>query len=252
MRRYYHKIMIIDCHTHIGKGEMLNDVFQINSTPERLLYLMNKGGVDKSVIFPVCYKDYRKPNEEIAEIAEKDNRFVGFGRVSMSASNVTEQVDYAVKELGLRGIKLHTMDGFPSRELMDRINEYRLPVLAHSGMGTSPLVYEGLIQSYPDVVIILAHLGFDLNWSTMFSMPMSAFYLAKKYRNVYLDTAAAHWVQYIIEQAVEEVGADKILFGTDAPWFYPSIMWACINDLEISDDDKQKIFGGNIARILNL
>ena len=244
--------MIIDCHTHIGRGEMLNDVFQINSTPERLLYLMNKGGVDKSVIFPVYYKNYRKPNEEIAEIAEKDSRFIGFGRVSVNSPDAGGQVDYAVKELGLRGIKLHTMDGFPTREVMDRINEHRIPVLAHSGMGLSPLTYEGLIQSYPDVIIILAHLGFDLNWSTMFSMPLSAFYLAKKYKNVYLDTAAATWVQYILEQAVEEVGPDKILFGTDAPWFYPSIMKACIDDLEISGESKQKIFGGNIAGILNL
>jgi predicted TIM-barrel fold metal-dependent hydrolase len=213
---------------------------------------MDKGGVDKSIIFPVFYKDYKKPNEEMAELAEKNNRFIGFGRVNSNVANAAGQVDYAVKELGLRGIKLHSMDGFPSRELMDRISEYKIPVLAHSGMGLSPLVYEGIIQSYPDIIIILAHLGFDLNWSTMFSMPMSAFYLAKKYKNVYLDTAAATWVQYILEQAVEEVGPDKILFGTDAPWFYPSIMKACINDLEISDGDKQKIFGGNIARILNL
>jgi len=244
--------MIIDCHAHIGKGEMLNDVFQINSTPERLIYLMDKGGVDKSVIFPVYYKDYRKANEGIAKITEKNKRFIGFGRVSVNAPDIAGQIDYAIRELGLCGIKLHMMDGFPSRELMDKIKEYKVPVLAHSGMGTSPLVYEGLIQSYPDVTIILAHLGFDLNWATMFSMPLSAFYLARKYKNVYLDTAAATWIQYILEQAVEEVGADKIIFGTDAPWFYPSIIKASINDLEISDSDKQKILGGNIARILNL
>jgi len=244
--------MIIDCHAHIGKGELLNDVFQINSTPERLLYLMGKADVDKTVIFPVYYKNYRTPNTEIAEITAKDKRFIGFGRMNVNMPDIRAQVDYAVKELGLCGIKLHTMDGFPTRELMDRIAEHKIPVLAHSGMGTSPLIYEGLIQSYPDVTVILAHLGFDLNWSTMFSMPQSAFYLARKYKNVYLDTAAATWVQHILEQAVAEAGADKILFGSDAPWFYPSIMRACISDLEISERERQKILGGNIARILNL
>jgi len=244
--------MIIDCHAHIGKGELLNDVFQINSTPERLIYLMDKGGVDRSVIFPVYYNDYKKPNEEIAELAENNKRFIGFGRIGAKSPDAPAQAEYAVKELGLRGLKIHTMDGFPTRELMDKIDGLKIPVLFHSGMGTSPLIYEGIIQSYPGVIIILAHLGFDLNWATMFSMPLSAFYLAKKYKNVYLDTAAASWVQHILEQAVEEVGADKILFGTDAPWFYPSIMRACISDLEISEADRQKILGGNIARILKI
>jgi len=119
-------------------------------------------------------------------------------------------------------------------------------------MGLAPITFEGIIKSYPEVPIILAHLGFDTNWSNMFSSPLQAFYLAKKYKNVYLDTAAASWVQYILEQAVEEVGPDKIMFGTDAPWFYPAIMIACINDLEISERDKEKILGGNIARLLNL
>jgi len=127
-----------------------------------------------------------------------------------------------------------------------------VPVLAHSGMGLSPLVYEGIVNSYPEITFILAHLGIGTDWSDYFSSPLTAFYMARKYRNVYLDTAAAHWIQYVIEQAVAEAGPDKILFGSDAPWFYPSIMRACIEDLEIPDSDKAKIMGGNIARILNL
>jgi predicted TIM-barrel fold metal-dependent hydrolase len=231
---------------------MLNDVFQIDNTVERLEYLMNKGGVDKTIIFPVTYKDYTEPNKEVAEIVNKNKRFIGFGRVVSGSPDAPAQVEYAIKELGLRGIKLHSMDGFPTREVMDKIREMKVPVVAHSGMGLAPITFEGVIKSYPDIPIILAHLGFDQNWSNMFSSPLQAFYLARKYKNVYLDTAAANWVQYILEQAIEEVGPDKIIFGTDAPWFYPAIMKACINDLEISDTDRAKILGGNIARLLNL
>ncbi len=119
-------------------------------------------------------------------------------------------------------------------------------------MGVAPLVFEGLGGSYPEVSVILAHLRFDPDWSNMFSYPLQAFYLARKYPNVYLDTAAANWLQRILEQALEEVGPDKILFGSDAPWFYPSIVRACINDLEIADCAKEKILGANVARLLNL
>lgn len=244
--------MIIDCHAHVGQGIMLNDVFQINNSIERLEYLMNKGHVDRSIIFPVSYKDYNDPNIEIAEIVKNNKRFIGFARVNSNSPDAPVQLEYAVRELGLSGVKLHSMEGFPTRELMEKIRELKIPMLVHSGMGTAPITFEGLIKSYPEVTIILAHLGFDPNWSTMFSSPLQAFYLTKKYKNVYLDTAATNWVQYILEQAVEEVGADRIVFGTDSPWFYPAIMIACINDLEISSSDKDKILGGNIARILNL
>jgi hypothetical protein len=73
--------MIIDCHQHVGKGMMLNDVFQINNNIERLEYLMNKGKVDKAVVFPVSYKDYMEPNREVAELVRKNKRFIGFARV---------------------------------------------------------------------------------------------------------------------------------------------------------------------------
>ena len=244
--------MIIDCHTHTGRGEMLNDVFQIDCTVERLEYLMKKGGVDLSIVFPVWYKDYKKPNQEIAEIARTNKKFLGFCRVNAQAPDVAQQLDYNVKELGLKGVKMHAMDSFPTREAMDKINELKVPALFHSGMGMPPIKFEGLIKSYPDVTIILAHLGFDTDFEHMFSAALQAFYLARKYKNVYLDTSTATWVQYFLEQAMEEVGPDKILFGTDAPWFYPAIAKACIDDLEISDSDKSKILGGNIARVLNL
>ena len=244
--------MVIDCHAHIGEGIMLHDVFQINCTPERIVRLMDKGGVDKTVIFPVSYKDYNQPNEMIARVARGNPRFIGFARVACGAPDAPEQIEYAVKELGLRGLKIHSMDGFPTRDVMGKVSELKIPMLVHAGMGTSPLMFEGLIQSYPDVQIILAHLGFELDWGKMFSGPLSAFYLARKYKNVYLDTAAATWIQYIVEQAVEEAGADKIVFGTDAPWFYPAILRASIDDLEIAEADRKKILGENMARILNL
>ena len=244
--------MIIDCHTHFGRGILLFDVFQIDCTEERLMYLMDKGGVDLSVVFPVTYKCYKEANREIAELVNRNKRFLGFCRVVASAPDVAEQIEYNIKELGLRGVKMHTMDGPLTREALDKINELKVPALFHSGLGTSPIKFEGVIKSYPDMTIILAHLGFDLDFEKMFGSALEAFYLARKYKNVHLDTSVATWVQYFLEQAMEEVGPDKILFGTDAPWFYPAISKACIYDLEISDADKAKIMGGNIARILNL
>ena len=192
--------MIIDCHMHIGRGERLGDVFQIDCTPERAEALLIRAGIDRAVIFPVAYEDYRQPN----------------------------------------------------REIMDKVRELKIPVLAHCGMGLAPIQYEGVAQSYPDVTLILAHLGFDQNWSNMFSYPQQANCLARKYKNVYLDTSAATWIQHTLEQAVAEVGADKLIFGSDGPWFSPSIMLACLRELDLPERDMRKILYENIAKILKL
>lgn len=248
--------MIIDCHAHIGKGILLNDVFQIDCTAERLEYLADKGKVDKTVLFPVLYNDYSEPNREIAELASKNKKFIGFARAKAGAPDAPEKLEYDIKELGLKGVKIDSTGGrgggFPTREFMEKVRELKVPLLTHAGSELPPMTLEGVVKSYPEVTIIIAHMGTDINWSHMFSYPLDAIYLARKYKNVYLDTSAATWIQYILEWAVDEVSADKLVFGSDAPWFYPALNIACINDLEISDSDKAKILGENMARILKL
>jgi predicted TIM-barrel fold metal-dependent hydrolase len=241
--------MIIDCHYHIGRGERMSDVFQIDSTPEHAEKLMNKAGIDRAVIFPVAYEDYSKPNREIAELAAANKRFIGFARLANNSQKAGEQLEYAVKELGLKGLKVGNV---PTREIMDKARELKIPVLAHCGMGYAPIQYEGVAQSYPDVTLILAHLGFDQSWGNMFSYPQQANSLARKYKNVYLDTSAATWISYTLEHAVAEVGADKLIFGSDGPWFSPAIMLACLRELELPERDMQKILYENIAGILKL
>jgi len=240
---------IIDCHMHIGRGERLSDVFQIDCTPERAEVLLDKAGINRAIIFPVAYDDFRQPNREIAELAAKNKRFIGFARLSPNSPNAGAQLEQAVREWGLRGLKLGNV---PNREIMDKVRELQIPVLAHCGMGLAPVLYEGVAKSYPDVTLILAHLGFDQSWSNMFAYPEQANYLARKYKNVYLDTSAATWISYTLEHAVAEVGADKLIFGSDGPWFSPSIMLACLRELELPERDMRKILYENIAKILNL
>jgi len=234
---------------HVGRGERLFDAMQVDCTAERAEYLMDKADVDKSVIFAVSYENYCEPNREIAEIVRSNKKFLGFARLNNEMPGAAGHLAYCVKELGLIGLKLGEV---PTREIMDAARALKVPVLAHSGMGLPPIKYEPVAGSYPDVTLILAHLGLGMTWDDMFAHPLQAFYLARRYKNVYLDTSAATWVQYILELAVKEAGADKLIFGSDGPWFYPSIMKACIKDLELNESDENKIMGGNIAGILNL
>lgn len=65
--------MIIDCYTHVGKGEMLEYWWAVNLPAELVIELEEKAGIDKAVIFPAHYPPelYGRANEEVDEAARR-------------------------------------------------------------------------------------------------------------------------------------------------------------------------------------
>ena len=92
--------------------------------------------------------------------------------------------------------------------------------------------------------------------------------LAKNFSNVYLELTAVYashdgivlkWapernfgtgVNGIIERMVDEAGSDKMLFGTDLPWYSPHYAAGAILFSIIRDDDIRNIFHRNTESIL--
>ena len=56
----------------------------------------------------------------------------------------------------------------------------------------------------------------------------------------------------LVEWAVREIGAHRILFGTDTPLYSAPMQRARIDYAEINDDDKRVILWENAAKLLNL
>ena len=54
----------------------------------------------------------------------------------------------------------------------------------------------------------------------------------------------------MIEFLVEQVGADKVLYGSDFPMRDPApqLGWVCYAKIPV--EDKKKILAGNVARLL--
>ena len=69
--------------------------------------------------------------------------------------------------------------------------------------------------------------------------------------NVYLDTSsAASFKGGLIEWTVAEVGCERLLFGTDAPVWFPASHKARIEFAEIDDEAKRAILFENAVKLL--
>lgn len=126
------------------------------------------------------------------------------------------------------------------------LNEKKLLALLHTWGGS---VYDGadnvraVAEKYPDVTIILGH-SIHSHWD-------KAIKLAQDFPNIYLElTAVLDDDRGILERFVREVGSDRILFGTDLPWFSTHHAIGCILSAEMTDEDRHNIFHRNGERIL--
>ena len=120
------------------------------------------------------------------------------------------------------------------------------------------MIYSGIFERYPNFPFILAHTGGALlpllqrldNGYRLF--PDCRKYITRppsEYaKQLYYDTASFYEPTIIMAHTI--VGADNLLWGSDAPMIGADT--SLIERLPLSADDKTKILGGNAAKIFKL
>ncbi|MBC7236373.1 MAG: amidohydrolase family protein [Chloroflexi bacterium] len=203
-------IPLIDCHTHIGRlPGVVGEVFY----PQDLLYIAAREGARFMLVSSATATtvgQHAGTDEVLAMVARYGDRLGGMLWINPHDPTWESDVDRAA-QAGFYGIKIHpTLDHYAvDRDALDAVfavaREHRWPILTHAdndGTPMSALKYEPLIQAYPDVVLILAHLRLE------------AIPLAKRYENVFVDITYVDPMR--VELGVDALGPSKILFGSDA------------------------------------
>lgn len=171
----------------------------------------------------------RELNDQTAEFVRAyPDRLIGFLAVHPHDPGALAEVERAVGELGLRGIKLgpnyqnFNPLGEAAFRLYRRAQELRLPILFHQG--TSPVRFADLDYAhprhmdrvatyFPDLKIVMAHMGHPWQIDTVA--------VIRKHPNVYADASALFyrpWSHYTaMRLATEWSVLDKLLFATDYP-----------------------------------
>ena len=241
---------VIDAHCHAGRGmnygknEATSDPWTTYNDPMWTLRRAEEVGIDKTIIFPINNKTYEAANEEIASYVRRwPDRFIGFAKhdSGTEAGKIRNMLRREVRELGLKGLKLH---GVPSEEMVETAAELKIPVLYHPSTVRESLE---VVRSYPEVAFILAHLGSfaSRDWTEH----VQAIEAAKQLPNLYLDTSSVVFFGYL-ERAAQELPAEKLIFGSDGPLVDSRVELYKIRLLKLPQTKEQLILGGNILRLL--
>lgn len=240
------KTPVIDCHTHAGTGTTLTAPWTTIADPEEILRRNKEAGIDKACIFPISHDTFEEPNREIARIVSRyPGRFIGFAKHDpvREKGRIRAMLLRECRELGLRGLKLHVT---PTPEVLDTVAELGIPILWHPRPDVS--VFESVAKAYPTIDLILAHLGSDL--SADWREHLAGIEMARRHPNVYLDTSAVVLTRYL-EQAVRELGPEKIIFGSDEPEVDCRLEIFKIRVLKLPREQEALILGGNMLRLLS-
>jgi uncharacterized protein len=238
------KTPIIDAHCHAGIGQAMTAPWTTHARIEVTLRHMAEAGIDRTVIFPVNDADYEKPNQAIADLCGKyPGKFIGFAKhdPETEQGRIRRMLRHEVEQLGLRGLKLHKL---PTREVLDAVAELGIPILYHP---KEVSMFYAIAQEYPQVTLLMAHLGCYLSKTPEWHLEAIA--IAKRYPNVYLETSAVLAQKYL-ELAVKELGAERLVFGSDGPENDSRLELYKLRLLKLQPADEAKVLGGNIQRLL--
>ena len=133
------------------------------------------------------------------------------------------------------------------RPALEFASQRRLPILLHTWGGSSfdgpPHVRE-LAGKYPQVTFLLGH--------SLFGQWEQAVAVAREFPNTYLELCAVLGVRGILEQFVARAGSDRLLYGTDLPWFDEHQAIGAVMLADITDADRHNILHRNARRLLSV
>ncbi len=276
----------IDMHVHIPRAPGLPDMgiedslrryFGLGDAPmlgEELAARYREWdilGVVFSVDAQTATGDLPDTNDYVAElVCAHPEQLIGFATVDpWMGRRAVDELERAVSELGLRGLKLHPIHQafFPDESrfypLYEACVRLEIPVLFHSGFAAAGLGAPGgggmklkhaapiphiddIAADFPGLTIIMAHPA----WPWVEEQIAVALHKP----NVYLDLSG--WApRYIPEALINETNTrlqDKVMFGSDFPYLPPDRWLAGFERLDIREDVRPKVLLENAKRVLRL
>jgi 5-carboxyvanillate decarboxylase len=242
----------------------------------------------------------KRSNDFLSEVVKKyPGRFIGLAAVApQDPKKAADEIERAAGKLGLKGICLssharneyldnkkywpifetaarvgapvYIHPGIPSTLMLSAFEDYGYslagPILgfaADVSLHTMRLIYSGVFDAYPDLQVILGHLGEGLP----FWLPRLDFAFLKPWvgdkpnlqrkpsdylKTNFMITTSGIFFQPALLCACFALGADRISFAVDYPYESTGEALQFMKESPISDEDKAKIYHKNAEKLFKL
>ena len=269
--------MVIDFHTHIFPDKIAR--MAINKLEENikqaskvevkachdgnlagLLKSMEKNDITYSVVMPIATNPRQTESiNTFAKLINNKNGVYSFGSIHPEDEEWEKHLE-EIKEMGLLGIKLHPeyqdfyVDSAKSIEILKRAKDLGLYVMLHTGKDAgvdspvhcTPEMLANAVEKADATNVIAAHFGGFGMWER------SLEYLLEL--PIYIDTSMSFGIASCdtLLGIIENHDNDKILFGSDCPWQDQGFAKRYLNELNLSEELKEKILYQNGAKLLDI
>jgi len=251
--------MIIDAHVHLYTNDSCN--FYGWRPQRELVDRAYEAGIEKIAVSSLGKSHYiglpseeevRIANDLVIQLMRECRQVYGYCYLNPRNSNCKDELKRCV-DVGMIGIKLWIATEASSPlvfPIVEAAIKYRIVILQHCFFRntgnwvneTSPFDIALLAQRYPEAKIIMAHLNANLP---------NGVDVVKMLPNVYIDTSGGYMLRTNLEMAISKIGAERILYGSDAPGRSFNVQTANVNSALICQAAKEKILSTNFLRLIH-
>ncbi len=262
--------MLIDMHVHCFPETLAPRALSIlaqragtaphfDGTVAQLKSVMERAGIDRAVLQPIATKPEQTVGVNRWAVQAQDERIISFGSIHPDYPKWRDELKWLV-DAGIKGVKFHPnyQDFYIADPKMfplyEAIFAAGLIALFHTGVDLwypdssqgHPRQIKKLLTTFPGATIIAAHMGGFRSWEAVEEELAG--------RELYFDTAYSFGELGAarMEKLIRAHGVEKILFGSDTPWTDPEAEIAKLKSLRLTEEELQKILGGNAQRLLGL
>jgi len=262
--------MICDAHAHYGDRRLMEKVTAESALRDKFPCYktiqfehmddcddyMRAQGDEKIAYIPFVFRELSKPEENRKMLEYAESRAFVYPYVLLDEDDVTFVRENYKKIVGVKEhIVMHETALSDRRvEVFGDVNRYNLNILLHTKFAVRVDYIKSILELFPHVKIHVAHLGRSTPDNLQFIYDILA--ALKAYENVFFDTSTIRQTE-ALEQAVGIVGRERILYGSDFPFFIgdgsENIVKTQIDHVlnaKITGLDREYIFQKNFERLI--